>query len=181
MDEVAESLCLPSTVGIQTIYFVPKTHKTPLKVRPIVSSRNRPTSRASAYLNRILQPLMREVPSYVCNSMDIIRIMLKKKSFPTSSLLATLDVESLYTNISHTRAINTFTRLFQSHPAFVFLLDLLRYVLFNNIFTFDGENFRQICGLAMGTKLAPALATPVLAEMEEKFLAHQNTKPLIWK
>ena len=58
---------------------------------------------------------------------------------------------------------------------------LLRYVLFNNIFTFDGEIFRQICGLAMGTKLAPALATLVSAKMEEEFLAHQNIKPFIWK
>ena len=179
-DEVAESLRLPSTIEIQTIYFVPKTHKTPLKVRPIVSSTNGPTSRASAYLDRILQPFMRQVPSYVRNSMDIISL-LEKETFPATSLLATLDVESLYTNISHTRAINTFTRLLQAHPAFIFLLDLLRYVLFNNIFTFDGEIFRQTCGLAMGTKLAPALATLVLAEMEEEFLAHQNTKPLVWK
>ena len=121
-DEVVESLRLPSTTEIQTISFVSKTHKTPLKVRRIVSSTNGPMSRASAYLDRILQRLMREVPSYVRNSMDIIR-MLEKESFPTTSLLATLDVESLYPNIFHTRAINTFTRLSQSHPAFVFLLD----------------------------------------------------------
>ena len=80
--------------------------------------------------------------------------MLEKETFPATSLLATLDVQSLYTNIFHTIAINTFTTLFQAHPAFIFLLDLLRYVLFNNIFTFDGEILRQTCGLAMGTKLA---------------------------
>ena len=33
----------------------------------------------------------------------------------------------------------------------------------------------------MGTKLAPALAALVLAEMEEEFLTHQNIKPLFWK
>ena len=131
-------------------------------------------------MDKILQPLMREVPSYVRYSMGIIK-MLKKESFFTTLLLAKLDVESLYTNISHTRAISTFIRLFQSHPAFVFLLDLLRFILFNNIFKFNGEMFRQICGLAMGTKLAPALATLVLAEMEEEFLTHQSVKPLIWK
>ena len=106
--------------------------------------------------------------------------MLKKESFPTTSLLATLDVESLYTNISHTRAICTFTRLLQSYPVFVFLLDLLRFVLFNNVLTFDGEISRQIFGLAMGTKLALALATLVLAELEQEFLT-QNVKSLTWK
>ena len=33
----------------------------------------------------------------------------------------------------------------------------------------------------MGTQLARALATLVLAEMEEDFLAHENIQPLIWK
>ena len=32
----------------------------------------------------------------------------------------------------------------------------------------------------MGTKLAPVLATLVLAETEEEFLAHQNINPLTW-
>ena len=77
-------------------------------------------------------------------------------------------------------AISSFTKRFSSHPKFVFLLDLLKFVLYNNTFRFDGKYFRQICGIAMGTKLAPALATIVVADLEEQYLRTSPCKPLVW-
>lgn len=176
---LCDRLKLPDDTSIQHMYFLPKVHKHPLKVRPIVSCSGGPTEGASRYLNGLLQPHARRVDSYVANSIDVVR-RLRALTLPSDTTLVSLDVESLYTNITHALAIKAFTKRFESHPKFVFLLDLLRFVLSNNVFEFDGRFFRQTCGIAMGTSLAPALATIVVADLEEEFLASQPYRPLFW-
>ena len=47
-----ESLHLLTGIDTQTIYFMPKVHKDPLKLRPIVSCTNGPTHTASAYVDK---------------------------------------------------------------------------------------------------------------------------------
>ena len=42
--------------------------------------------------------------------------------------------------------------------------------MLGNAFEFDGRFFRQTCGIAMGTPLAPALATIVIADLKERYL-----------
>ena len=174
-----DRLKLTQDTSIQTMYFLPKVHKTPVKLRPIVSCSGGPTERASRYLDALLQPHAKRVDSYVGNSTEVVN-RLRDLTFPNNVALASLDVESLYTNISHGLAIQTFARSFQSHPKYVFLLDLLKFVLSNNVFTFDGRYFRQTCGLAMGTSLARALATIVVADLEEAYLRRAHFKPLSW-
>ena len=156
---VFDCLKIPEDADTQVIYFLPKIHKDPLRVRPIVSSSGGPTSRVSGYLDTLLQPHAVSPESYIKNSSDII-CYLQHLEVPESSLLASLDIESLYTNISHKMAITSFTKRFSSHPKCVFLLDLLKFVLYNNTFHFDGKYFRQICGIPMGTKLAPNPTCP---------------------
>lgn len=172
-------LKLPLDTEAQTIYFLPKIHKVPLKFRPIVSCTNGPTQLASAYIDRLLQPHARQVRSFVLNSTAVVNT-LREMTFPEDVLLATLDIESLYTNITHQQAIHAFMRRFSAHPRRVFLLDLLKFVLTNNVFQFDGLFFKQTCGLAMGTKLAPALATIVVGDLEEAFLVECEKQPLLW-
>lgn len=166
-------------VDTQRIYFLPKIHKNPLKLRPIVSCTNGPTQKASAFLDKLLQPYMKRVKSYLRNSTDLIRI-LQSLIVPTHAYLITLDIESLYTNISHEEAILSFLRIFKHHPKKVFLLDLLKYVLKNNVFTFDDLTFTQLCGVAMGTRLAPALATIYIGDIEEAYIQTRDKKPLLW-
>ena len=163
----------------QTIYFLPKVHKVPLKLRPIVSCSGGPTAGASSYLNSLLQTHARAVDSYVENSIEVVN-RLSDLRVSRDALLVALDIESLYTNISHRSAIEAFSRRFSAHPKFVFLLDLLRFVLGNNVFEFDGRFFRQTCGIAMGTPLAPALATVVIADLEERYLSESALKPATW-
>lgn len=175
---LADRLRLPPDTSTQSIYFLPKIHKHPVKIRPIVSCTGGPTSRASGYLDGLLQPYMKRVDSYVENSIEIANT-LEDMTLPCHTLLCTLDINSLYTNITHEQAILAVTRRLSNHPKFVFILDLLKFVLKNNVFTFDGRTFTQKCGIAMGTKLAPALATIVVADFEEKFLRESPEKPLL--
>ena len=121
-------LSLPPHIDTQTIYFLPKIHKNPVKLRPIVSCTNGPTYTASAYLDRLLQPHMKKVRSYLKNSMDLVHI-LQTLRVPPHAYLVTLDIESLYTNITHDEAIVSFLKRFKHDPRKIFLLDLLKYVL----------------------------------------------------
>ena len=66
------------------------------------------------------------------NSTEIVNA-LEDMTLPRNTLLCTLDIDSLYTNITHKQAILAFTPRFNGHPKFVFLLDLLKFVLKNNV------------------------------------------------
>lgn len=162
-------LLLPPNTDTQTMYFLSKIHKHPTKVRPIVSCLGGPTQLASAYIDALLQPYMKGTESYIQNSTEVINI-ISDLELPITSLLATLDIESLCSNIMHARAIKAFTHRFSTQPQFIFLLDLLKFVI-KNVFKFDSEIFIQTCGLAMGTKLAPTVATIVMGDLEEELLS----------
>ena len=73
--EQLNKLKAPQNIDTQIIYFLPKIHKDPLKIRPIVSCTNGPTETASAFLDKILQLYMKKVKSYISNSADLIRIL----------------------------------------------------------------------------------------------------------
>ena len=98
----------------------------------------------------------------------------------SDNITAGLDIEALYTNVSHQMTIASFTRRFCLHPRFIFLLDLLRFVLYISVFEFDGRHFKQNCGISIGTKLALAFTTLVIADLEEQFLKVFLYKPLSW-
>ena len=122
---------------------------------------------------------MKSTKSYLNNPTQLDNI-LRYKRLPINSYLVTLDIESFYTNISHDQAIITFLKVFEGHPQLVLLLDLLKFVLKSNIFEFDNLVFTQTCGLVMGTKLAPALATIFIGLLEETFLSSRALKPEVW-
>ena len=171
----------PTDVRTQHMYFLPKLHKVPLKMRPIVACCGGPTEAASALLDALLQPVMLTVNSYVANSTDFIN---KLDSLQTSRdcLLVTLDVASLYTNISHDDALDAVRDIYDLIPTphlppLHALQQLLAFVLKNNVFTFNGDCYHQQYGIAMGTKLAPALATIFMALLEERYLANTPLSP----
>ena len=56
-----DRLKLPPDTSVQTMYFLPKVHKSPIKVRPIVSCSGGPIARASKYLDALLQPHVKRV------------------------------------------------------------------------------------------------------------------------
>ena len=52
-------------------------------------------------------------------------------------------------------------------------------MLKNNIFQFNNLTFTQICGIAMGTKLSPALATIYIGNLEEGFIKNRPGQLLL--
>ena len=58
---------------------------------------------------------------------------------------------------------------------------MLSLILKENSFQFNGKNYLQIHGTAMGTKMAVAFANIFMANIETQILSNSVAKPTIWK
>ena len=58
---------------------------------------------------------------------------------------------------------------------------MLGLILKENSFQFNGVNYLQCFGTAMGTRMAVAFANLFMAEIETKLLHQSSIKPRVWK
>ena len=58
---------------------------------------------------------------------------------------------------------------------------MLRLILKENSFQFNGKNYLQTHGTAMGTKMAVAFANIFMSAVETRLISQSPTKPLVWK
>jgi len=176
------------TPRTQQLYFLKKIHKNPIAVRPIVSGCGGPTEKLSQLVDLHLQPFVPQIKSYIRDSTHLINI-LETTTIPRNSVLATIDVKSLYLNIPHKDGIQAVkNRVYYNNkdsenvaiPPGT-MSDLLNIVLKHNYFQFADRMYHQVQGTAMGTKMAPAYANIFMAELEEKLLENSTTDPYLWK
>jgi len=91
--------CMPkSDCRTALLYFLTKTHKSPMTLRPIVSQVGSATGNMATFLDHYLQPLVQSLPAYLKNSTQFINKVTALPIEP-NDILVTVDVKSLYTNI----------------------------------------------------------------------------------
>ena len=88
-----------TTPRTSCIYFLPKIHKSNNPGRPIVSACSCPTERISSYLDKIMAPIVRSLPSYVKDSQYALQIFRDFNFLGEDKLIFTMDITSLYTVI----------------------------------------------------------------------------------
>ena len=151
--------------------------------RPIVSSSDAVTENISQYVDYFLKPLVTGVPSYIQDTTDFLNKLCQLPPLLAGSLLVTLDVSSLYTNIPHKEGITAceeaLNRRDNQEPLTTDLCHLMRLVLTRNAFTFNGEFFLQQHGTAMGTRMAPSYANLFMGKLDREFLQIQDPQPLV--
>ncbi|XP_073481353.1 uncharacterized protein [Aquarana catesbeiana] len=159
---------------IPVIYQVPKIHKSKTKPpgRPIISGIESIHSRLGEYLDVFLQPIAGEGKSFLKDSKDVIN-NLKNLKVDNSTLLVTLDVESLYTNIKQTDALAAVAWGMKNLSDLQlkqrkFILEGLRMAMGYNFFWHNHKYYRQIKGVGMGNKYAPSVANIFLSKWEEE-------------
>ena len=170
-------------------YMLPKIHKKLHKPpgRPIVSGNGCPTERISQFLDHFLQPCVTQIRSYIKDTTHFLNMLNQLGTLPPNSILTTLDVSSLYTNIPNEEGMNATaialdnSRGNNQHPSNTHLLFLLNKVLKCNNFDFDGKHFLQVGGTAMGTKVAPSYANTFMGWFEETHVYTYAQQPLLWK
>ena len=177
----------PLNARLARLYFLKKLHKTPMGIRPIVSSCESPTENISQFIDYWLQPIMKGNPSYLKDTTELIN-QLNELTIPTDTLLVTIDVKSLYTCIPHKEGIRACAEalekskaIYSDQPDTHTLITLLEIVLKNNTFEFNNKCYIQLQGTAMGTRLAPAYANIFMSKLEEAILSATPLKPTYYK
>lgn len=166
-----------SSLRIAPFYTLPKIHKSitpPILGRPIVSSNSTLTYHASVYLDKELQPILKQLRT-VCTSARAVILDMEKFKAPLGSTILCADVTSLYPNIPINIGIITVKRVLQNLQCFSighlnFLMDLLHWVLTENYCIFDDIIYHQIKGTAMGTPTAVSYSNIFLYGIESPIL-----------
>ena len=172
---------LTNTPRTPVIYFLPKIHKLNNPGRPIVSACGCPTEHISSLLDHVMAPLVRNLPSYIKDTKHALQIFQHLNFQSSNKFLFTMDVKSLYTVIQHQdglKALKFFLdKRHTQEPSTTVLVRLAELVLTLNNFSFDGEHYQQISGVAMGTKMGPNYAN-LFVGFVEKQIFEQYTGPL---
>ena len=159
------------------LYGSPKVHKPVInncpKFRPILSTVGTPTYKLAKFLVPILSPLI----SNEFSVHDSFSFADKVSSFCPDHFMASLDIESLFTNIPLNEIIDIcIDDLFCDTDTIQNLdrndmRELLNLAAYESFFIFDQVMYRQIDGVTMGSPLGPILANAFLCHFEKQWLS----------
>ena len=184
IDKDTMSCVMPNEVRTSRFYILPKIHKPGCPGRPIVSSCGAPTEGISRLVDFHLRPLVGKIPSYIKDTTDFLLKLNTIANLPSDTMLATLDVTALYTNIPHAEGIQACRAALNTRevlqPPTEDLIHLIELILTKNNFVFDDEHYLQVHGTAMGTRMAPSYANIFMGMLEKTILENAIYKPTVW-
>ena len=174
------------------MYLLPKIHKD-RKVwpgegkvppgRPIIADCGSESYASAEYIDHFLAPLANQHKSYLKDNNDFISKIAEIKA-KEGAFIATIDVDSLYTNIDNTNGLEAVKQIFNKNPdpnrPDKEILELLKINLENNDFEFNSQWYLQTWGTSMGKKFTPNYANLFLAEWEDKALEKCVLKPSVY-
>lgn len=161
---------------IPRFYHLIKTHKQndELKIRPIVSNVNGPTTKVAWLLTFLLKPLLREIPAHLESSAELINRInqLEQNTQERYTYPCSFDVVSLYTSIPSSDAITIVIDKLQ-FSSFCYngitpddLRDLLIVIHQNMYLSFENNIYLQEHGLPMGSSVSGILAILFMDHLE---------------
>ena len=157
-----------------TLYGLPKIHKPNNPLRPIISSIGTFSYNLAKFLVPIIDPLTRNEYT-IGNASEFIKELCNLQ-MPRSAILASFDIESLFTNVplKETTDIVTNTLFEQNLNTFGLekkqLEKLLTISTSDSVFTFNNKLYAQVDGVSMGSCLGPSYANAFLCFHEKRWL-----------
>ena len=144
---------------IPKFHILPKIHKNPILGRPIVGAVNWVTTPYSILLDDLLQPIGKKL-KYTIDDIHSLIKDITLIDYQKDDMLCTMDVASLYTNISVDRLIK------KVHNINPYYGDITEKIITNNYFSYNNTIYHQKDGIAMGTNAAVSLANLYLDELD---------------
>ena len=157
---------------IPKFYGIPKIHKTPVKMRPIIPCHSAIMNPAAKYVSKKLKPLIEQAATVIHGSKDLaiklsnLRIDTRRKWY-----ILTGDVVAFYPNIPLVHCLNIVYDMYLEHywnirnhddPLNRSIQELFKACLMvgnTQLLTqFQGKIYEQLNGLAMGVADSPDLA-----------------------
>jgi len=177
---------LASYHRLPLLYGLPKVHKTPVSLRPVVSTSGSLSAIFSTWLDYKMKELLPLIKSHIHNSFQIIEDF-KTLELPENALLFSADAISMYTNINTDIGITSIKdfleinkiKISQDFPHSLFL-QVLELVMRNNIFAFADTYWHQRSGTAMGTPAACAYAMITFGHYENTTILQDFTPNLLY-
>ena len=174
IDKETSDILKPRNAKPARFYLLPKIHKNNNPGRPVISSVNCHTTKLSKYVDHYIQPLAKEIKSYIRDTTDLLNKINYIKIIPQDAILVTMDVRSLYSNIKHNEGLSALGEYLNKrttkNPPTEVITTLMQHILTLNNFNFNGRHFIQTKGCAMGTVAAPSYATIYMDKFENTYI-----------
>ena len=117
-----------------------------------------------------MTPIVKSLPSYIKDSTHALQIFRDFNFSGQNKLIFTMDITSLYTVIPNSEGLQALKHFFDQRtvkePSSETLLRLAELVLTLNCFSFAGNYYKQINGVAMGTRMGPSYANLFVGYVE---------------
>ena len=172
-----------NTPRTSCIYFLPKIHKPNNPGRPIVSACSCPTELISSYLDRIMTPIVKSLPSYIKDSTHALQIFRDFNFSGQDKLIFTMDITSLYTVIPNSEGLQALKHFFDQRtvkePNSETLLRLAELVLTLNCFSFAGNYYKRHKKIRMTEFHSPSLSILIITQSKASFLVILNYSKMI--
>ena len=164
------------------IYGLPKIHKNPENppLRPVISMCGTVTHEIAQYLNSIIRPYLNN--SFIVKSNNESLCKLSNLKLGDTDVFASLDVESLFTNVPVLETIDIIiNNIYHSNtmsPSEISeqnMRNLLLICSTQTPFKFKENIYLQIDGVSMGSPLGPTFTADFyMANLENKILSENN-------
>ena len=149
--------------------------ETQLPLRPINSCIGSPTYELSKYLASLMKHLANATEYSVKNAKQFAEF-ISNQEVADDELVVSFDVISLFTSITIGMAIDIVQRKLegsddwknQSQLAKDQFLDLLSFLPHNSYFIFEGTQYHQVSGCAMGSQISTIMEELAMQGVEEK-------------
>ena len=158
-------------------YALPKIHKKPWSLRPVVSQCGFFLEGLSKWLDFELQKVKHLCPAYLKDSWALkekLEVLTRKGLLNYESRLITADAVAMYPSIDTDHGLETMSRWLQLHEKDLpkgfpstLVIQGLHLVMKNNIFEFGNTYWLQLKGTAIGTSVACMYATIYFSFHEE--------------
>lgn len=156
------------------LYGLPKTHKTGIPIRPILSACRTATYHIAKFLVPILNSLTTNEFT-LRNSYDFCN-KLRALNISSDNYICSFDVQSLFTNVPLEETIKICSDSLFLEQDLIFGMNksqftsLLKLATSESVFFFNKQLYKQLDGVAMGSPLGPSLANAFLCHHEEIWL-----------
>lgn len=169
-----------SNPTIPKLHGLPKIHKVPLKMRPIVSNISAPTYKLAKWLVKKFNEFDPPKGKYVKNSMDFIN-KIKDVKIGDDEIMVSFDVVSLYPNVPIPEAIKSIANWLQTTTLSILqrstLVDATSHCMYQNQFQYRNKFYKLRHGTAMGNPLSCFVSNTFMCQLENEL---EDRLPRVW-
>ena len=170
--------------NVPKFYGLPKIHRPDTPLRPLVSSRGLVCYGLAKILTTIFKPLAGRSPHHIHITQDFVE-QANKVTLITGECFSSYDVTALYASVPVESVLGIIKDPLEKHNTLrertVLLVKdiilLLEFCLHNSYFSFQGQFYEQVEGVAMGSPVSHIVANLYMEYIEQKALRTATHPP----